>query len=255
MENQKLNIKNKNFNILLRLARTCSFVILIFTFYILHLSVLPVKAADSTPSASIKTYIEQFKKEVASKAAKLKKEIDTKLKNKAYVGKVKLGSENSLTIATNSGPKIVGVNQDTVFEGKGKFSFKTIVSEDYLAALGDVDEIGVMTAKKIVKMPDTSYQPKTYLWGQIISLSDKLATIKDRDLKSVAVSMPENDLKVNDFVILTGSKNKNDIFEAEFVHVLQKGFIKPKKVATPSASIKPSSSPAAKPNLSTKKSN
>lgn len=210
-------------------------------FFILTALFLPlsVAAADSTPSADIKSKLEELKKEIASKAAKLKDEVSQKLQNKAYVGFLKVKSQNSLTLATQKGPKIVNINQDTVFESRLKskksFSLKTLTLEDFIAALGDIDEVGVLTAKKIVLLPPQP-SPKTALWGQIISISEKLATLKDRNLKNIAVSLPPSTAKVNDFVILTGNFNKNEIFEADYVYIIpQGGILKPKKVATPSA--------------------
>lgn len=206
-------------------------------------------AADSTPSADIQVKLEDFKKEIASKAAALKQQVDKKLKDKAYVGKLKTKSEAALTLATKSGPRIVNINQDSEFESKvklkQKFSLKTVAEEDYLVALGDVDETEVLTAKKVILLPQSKDQQKTYLWGQILSISDKLVTLKGRDQKNVAVSISRpSDIKLNDFVIMTGTTSKNDIFEAEFIHVIPQGvIIKPKKTASPSAQI---ASPSAK---------
>lgn len=208
----------------------------------------PAEAADSTPSADIRAKLEELKKEIASKAAKLKQVVNKKLKDKAYVGKIKTKSPTAITLATQNGPKIVNINQDSEFasQGKGKKSpaLKTLIEEDYLAALGDVDETDVLTAKKIILLPSPDTQIKTYLWGQVVAVSDKLVTIKDRNLKNIAVSI-SGSAKVNtgDFIILTGTAGKNDIFEADFVHVVtQGGILKParpaggpKKIATPSA--------------------
>lgn len=202
-------------------------LVLLFTLY-----TSTALAVDSTPSADIKAKLEDLKKEIASKAAVFKQQINQKLKDKAYIGKIKTKSPTALTLATKNGPKIVNVNQDSILPKK------KLAEEDYLAALGDVDEVGVLTAKKIILLPMSNDQnPKTYLWGQVVAISDKLVTIKDRNLKSIAVSIP-NSAKVNtgDFIILTGTVGKNDIFKADFVHViLQGGILKPKKIATPSA--------------------
>lgn len=229
------------------LVISSSFIVILITTAIFlrttNYELRTVYAADSTPSANIKTKLEELKKEIASKAAKLKQEINRKLKDKAYVGSIKLGSETSLTLAAFSGPKIVSINQDTVFESKlkskKKVSQESLSNEDYVAALGDIDETGVLTARKIILLPTTNSQLKTYLWGQIISISDKLITLKDKSFKNVAASLPLNSqVKLNDFVILTGSVDKNDIFDADFVYAIpQGGILKPKKVATPSAKL------------------
>lgn len=228
-------------------SRIAAFLLTSFVF------LSPALAADSTPSADIKSKLEELKKEIASKAAKLKQEVGQRLMNKTYIGSVKTNSQTSLTLAAASGPKIVSINQDTIFESqvksKQKFSQKGLSEESYVAALGDSDETGVLTAKKIILLPTPGSEPKTHLWGQIISISDKLITLKDRDFKVVAVSLPTGSkVSLNDFVILTGHKNKNDIFDAGFVYVIpQGGIIKPKKVATPAAqTATKSATPAAK---------
>jgi len=230
---------------------------LVFPLILNTCCILPAFAAESSPSADIKAKLEDLKKEIASKAAKLKQVVDRKLKDKAYIGKIKQKSDNSITLATQSNPKIVSINQDTVFEGKinskQKFSQKTISEEDYVAALGDADETGVLLAKKIILLPQPKTDPppaeKTYLWGQVISISDQLVTLKNRDSKFVAVSMPSmSGIKLNAFVILTGNQSKNDIFKAGFVYMIpQGGVIKPKRKATPSAqTATPSAKPASK---------
>lgn len=227
--------------------------VMIFLFLLLPTACClpPVFAADSTPSADIKSKLEELKKEIASKAAKLKQDVNRKLKDKAYVGKVKSKSDQSITLASLTGPKMISINQDTVYESntkkKTKFSFKTLTEEDYIVGLGDVDETGVLIAKKIILLPTAnSEKQKAFLWGKIISISDKLMTLKDRSLKNVAASIATpSKVKLNDFVILTGTKDENGIFEAEFIYPIpQGGILKPKKVATPSAKV---ASPSAKP--------
>lgn len=200
--------------------KALSITIIIFITFIIF--ILPVHALESSPSADIKSKLEELKKEIASKAAKLKQEVNRKLQNKAYIGKVKSKSTNSLTLATGNDSKIVNINQDTVFESKiksKKFTQSSILAEDYIAGLGDVDDRGVLAAKKIILHPNPP-PPKTYLWGQIIAVSDKLVTLRDSKLKNIAVSTSNPNVKVTDFVILTGSFGKNDIFKAEFVYVI-----------------------------------
>ena len=228
------------------------FTIFVFclSFYILHSTfyIPAALATNSTPSADIKIKLEELKREIASKAATLKTAIDKKLTNKAYIGKIKTKSNTAITIASKNGPRIVNINQDTeiLSQVKGKkYSQKLISEEDYIAALGDIDENQVLTAKKLILLPPPSgthsnqLPVKTYLWGQIVSVSDNLVILKDRNLKTTSVSLPnQKAVKLSDFVILTGSLGKNNIFQAEFVYVIPKGgFIRPKKAATPSAQV------------------
>src|SRR3989344_1368803 len=166
-----------------------------------------VHAVDSTPSADIRSKLEELKKDIASRAAKLKQEVTSKLKDKAYVGKIKSKSDTSATLATKNGPKIVNINQDTEFESNiknKKYSPKLVSEEDYIVTLGDVDETGVLTAKRIILLPSPGSLEKTFLWGQVISSSDKLVTIKNKNSKNIAASMPGFSVKNLDFVIATG---------------------------------------------------
>jgi len=240
MQFQKLNIKYKNYILKLKNFKFL-FVIFIFTIYILHLyTPLSVQAVESSPSASIKSKLEELKKEIASKAAKLKGVVNKKLTDKAYIGTIKAKSETTITLATDTDPKVTNINEDTVFESKVKgvrnVSLKILETEDYIAALGDIDDTQVLTAKKIVLHPEPAPK-KEFVWGQIISISDKLITLKNNQSKNIAVSYSgDEDFKVNNFVILTGNYNENDFFDAEFLYVIKTGgILKPQKMATESA--------------------
>lgn len=238
-----MRMKNSEFRVKKLVITFC------ISFLTLHSTLLtPVLAADSSPSADIRTKLEELKKEIASKAAQLKQIVNKKLKDKAYTGKIKSHSDSSLTLATDSGAKLVSINQDTVFSAKSKsktkFSQKSLQEENFIAALGDTDEVGVLTARNIILLTPPN-EPKTYLWGQVTNISDNLITIKDRASKNITVLPPTvSGIKLNDFVILTGKKDSNDVFKAGFLYVIpQGGIIKTKKVATPAAQI---SSPSGK---------
>lgn len=206
------------------------------------LSIVPkASAADSTPSADIRSKLEELKKEIASKAAKIKLEVDRKSKDKVFIGKVTNITETVLILETKNGSKNVNMSQDTVFgsDTNLKYSKKLLEKNDYVAALGDVDDTESLVAKKIVLQNNPPSQPKTYLWGQIIS-TDDLVTLKDKQSKNIAVSLI-SPVKIGNFVILTGKFSKNDIFETDFVYVIPQGGILKPKSASHSAS--PSSSP------------
>ena len=223
------------------------FLLLVLLFLLLP---SPSYASEATPSSDIKSKLEELKREVASRAAKLKTEVTKKLTNKAYVGSLKSISSSSLTLASEAGPKLVTINQDTVYESKithpsyggktkTKFSQKTLSEEDYLATLGDVDETGVLTAKKIVLLPASrgertpNTEPKTYIWGQIISASEKLFTIKDGAGKNIAATIPPQfGVETFDVIIATGNANKNEIFVADFVHIVN-AILKPTQAPKP----------------------
>ncbi len=247
---QKSKFKNQNCNLKLK-TFAFLFVFLTFNFYLLT----SVYAVDSTPSADIRSKLEELKKEIASKAATLKQEVDAKLSNKAYIGRVKTKSETSITLNTKNGLRIININQDTFYvsnvKGK-KYSQKSIAEDDYIAALGDIDETQTLSAKEVILQKPSILTPKSYLWGEVIVASEKLITLRDKSFKNIAVSIPDQkSVKQNDFIILTGNLNKNGIFEANFVYVIpQGGFIKPKKVAYPTPNGA-GATPSAKTKIST----
>lgn len=203
-------------------------LILLFVFsFINHYSLFinHVFAAESTPSANIKEKLEELKKEIASKAAKLKEEVGRKLEDKAYAGHVKKISENSITLDNSSGVKIISLKEDTIFESKiktrKKLSKKTIGEEDFLIALGDIDDTQVLNAKKIILQTSPKKFTKTSFWGQIAKITDKLITLKDKEGKTISATLlSETEVKEGQFVILTGIVNENKIFEAEFVYII-----------------------------------
>ena len=243
-----LSLASKNLAFLLRKNVKLIVNCLILLAIISNLLPINTYAVDSSPSAEVQSKLESLKQEIASKAAKLKQEISTKLQNKAYVGHVKSKTESSINLASISGPKIVTINQDTVYESnikKSKFSAKTLSEEDYIAALGDVDDTGVLTARKVILLEAPKEEQKTIIWGQILNLSNNIV-IKTKQLNNITVdignadfqkgenSIGFNELRINDSLIVVGIINSNDILEANFIYVTpQGGFIR--KESTSSA--------------------
>lgn len=207
---------------------------------------LAAHAAESTPSADTKIKLEQLKKEIASKAAGLKKEVSNKLQNKAFVGVIRQVTSSSITLVMGETSKLISYNQDTVLmQVKKKKTAPR--KEDYIAALGEVDDTGLLHAKKIILLPEpTKKLQKIYVWGQIISISDNLYTILGRDQKGEAFFVSgdtkiKGHLKLSEIVILSGERGKNDIIDAGFVYVMPQGAAIKPKVATVSAKVATSS--------------
>lgn len=240
-------------------------IILLVFLYPIPYTLYPISAADSTPSADVKQKLEALKQEIASKAAKLKQEVNKKLQDKAYTGKLLKKTANTLTIASGDKSRLISINQDTIYQNFSKpnlsLGFKDLDVEDKIAALGDIDDQQVLHAKKIIWLPQPkANQPqteKTSYWGQITSVETPNITIKQRDSKIKTISISEkailkkgseeinfSKLRVGDFVIISGT---------EFVYVIPNGgvIIKQRKVATKSAEVaSKSASPSAKKNLS-----
>lgn len=209
------------------------------------------KALDSSPSAEVKVKLEALKQEIASKAAKLKAEVNKKLTNRAYIGVTKQKSKTSITIATKTGAKIVSVNQDTGYldTSPAKKGYKAVTGldgikeESNLVALGDIDDTSVLNARKVIILPPiTNHELKTQFWGQIIAISDNLITIKSKEGKNVAISQDKDTkvsakLKDNQIIIVSGLMGKNEILEAKLIHIISQLSNTPAatKSASPSA--------------------
>lgn len=272
---KKLKIDNSQLTIIALLA---FFLLSIFHF---QLSISTVLAVDSTPSANIKEKLDSLKKEIASKAAALKQEVNQKLQNKAYVGVIKTKSNNSVTLAAKSGSKIINVNQDTLYQGttnpsatpttkktptpkKVTVTFELLKEEDFIVAMGDIDDTGVLTAKKLILLPTVNVEPKTHLWGEVISVSsDRLLTVKNRGGENKTVSVLGEasfkmgsqdaslaDVKKGVYIITSGLLKKDGTLSAEYVYIIPQGTQTPKPTSTASASATPKTS--AKPIASPK---
>lgn len=210
-----------------------------------------VYAVDSTPSSSIKEKLQQLQSAIASKAAKLKQEVDRKLKDKSYIGTVKSKTSSSITITNAQGEKTININQDTVYvnqlKPKSKITLSTLIAKDHIAALGDVDETGVLIAKKVILLPTTNSELKTYLWGQVVTISEKSVTIKTKDRKTISVTLPKlSEVKLNEYLILVGKMGDKEIFEAEFIHKLPQAGVLNLKLKNATQSATSSASPSAK---------
>ncbi|MCL5409703.1 MAG: DUF5666 domain-containing protein [Patescibacteria group bacterium] len=183
-------------------------------------------AAEPTPEASqsadLKDKLKQLQAEIASKAATLKLEISKKLQNKAYVGVINVKSDNTLTLATATGTKIVTVNEFTDYKGKTKLSFANLNSEDYVAALGDVDDNDVLTAKRIVYLTQPADQ-KIITEGKLASSTTKNFTMVDNNntAKQFSIDSDTNiyldskdaklaDLPADAYLIIVGFKSSKD---------------------------------------------
>ncbi len=227
--------------------------ILIFLWLFLYpipYTLYPSYAATSTPSADIQAKLKALMDGSASMAAtQLKNEVSKKLKNKAYVGIVKVKSDSLITLALESGTKMVTINEFTEYSGK-KLSFKTIIEGDYLIALGDIDDNEVLTAKKIIRTTAPKEINRQFIFGTILSLGDNLITLQDKNNQNIIVTISRDtdfkgvknqtlsfaDLKAGYQIIVAGTSSKTGTLEAEFIYL--PGYLTPPKIATPSAKTK-----------------
>lgn len=223
------------------------------TYFILHTKAY---AADSTPSADIQSKLKALQTEIASRAAKLTAEVNKKLQNRSYVGVIKTKSDTSLALTARTSQRSVILNEYTEYVAQGRSpSLKSFSQGDYVAALGDVDENGVLTAKRMIKLK-TDGLDKRIVWGRVVSLESQVINIQSKDEKSFKiktnadtifkfgkVSASFNDLKEGKAIIVVGFKNEDGSISARLVYILPYLAYSHFKSATPSAKT---ASPSAK---------
>ncbi|MBI2021652.1 hypothetical protein HYS93_02070 [Candidatus Daviesbacteria bacterium] len=238
----------------------CSLLI-VFALISYQLSIINLtQAADSTPSASvssssIKDKIDALKKEIASKAAAFKATITKKLTNKIITGIVvekqadKLILQNPSTRTTRT----VIINEFTTYQKGVKsaknssITLKNIDPEDFIVAMGDVDDKNILTTKKVVWLPD--YKPTTLqsIWGQITSVSSNSISVKTKDNQNLS-------LLISDKTIFKWGNNEGSLAQAKVQNLLVsigeeaiEGRIKPRFIYLyPTASSSPSSPASSK---------
>lgn len=234
--------------------------IIIFMIFITFINSPSVSAQDSTSSANFQAKLKALQEEIASKAAKLKSEVSKKLQNKAFVGFVKSKSENSLTLATKTGTKIININEYTEFVGGTKlkkFNFASLEIESYLAALGDIDETEVLIAKRVIKLEPVNEEKMQITFGKIVLLGEENFTIKTLDNKNSNFTANAKtvyqlgrkkadfeDIKLNKPIVVVSS---GDLTKARFVYIFPYSLnIQPEKEGTPSTSSGQAPSTASK---------
>ncbi len=245
--------------------------------------IAPALAVDSSgsaiasPSASLSPTltdkINAIKVEIASKAAKLKTEVNKKMQNKVNVGSVSQVQSDKIILSTRTGPKTVLINEYTIYGSDDpkfkKFSFKNVEVGDNVAALGDVDDNKMMTAKKVQLLPVAKPINPQSFWGKVQSAAGNTINLEksDHTMGSLYTSEKTNylmggvegsfiDVKINHYLAGMGKLNSNNEHSsssnnlvADFIYLIPSGAtLKPaKKLASPSASIKAIASSSAKP--------
>lgn len=235
---------------IVKIVRSQALLIIIINLIILTptLALEPSTVATSSPELQVK--LKALQNEIASKASQLKQEISKKLQNKAFVGFVKSKSTNSLTIATNTGTRIININEYTEFSGgtkTKKFNLNSLETDNYLVALGDIDESEVLTAKKIIKLDPEEVKRKV-VFGTVTTLGEQTLTIKTVDGQKFNFSTGSktiyqlekakagfDDIKLNKPIIVVGTESESSVPKARFIYILPYSpNIQPEKEGGPS---------------------
>lgn len=197
----------------------------------INITLPPAFAADSSPSADMKAKLKSLQEEIASRASKLKTEVSKKLENKAYVGFVKSKDEEVITIETKKGTKIININGFTQFTYKGKTAtLKNITVNDYIAALGDIDDTEKLTAQKIIKLTPPPVSQKQTVFGKVTDVTSKTISIQTKDGQELSLVTDKNtsfnqdqeqislsQIKSGQTIIALGTKTEDKVVKARFI--------------------------------------
>lgn len=220
-------------------SKKIAFIILLL-FFILHsmFYTSTASAIDSSPSADIQSKLKALQAEIASRAADMKNEVSKKLFNKSYIGAIKNKDSASLTVGLKNGNGSINVNEFTEYVIKSKTligtaGFKNMSVNDSIAALGDIDDNGVLTAKRIVKLAKPVISKKVVL-GTVSSIATTSATLKDSQGDEFTVTFDKNttyqagkveakfkDIKVNQRIITVTEKTTPQMLLAKFVYFVR----------------------------------
>lgn len=223
-------------------------------------STLSASVLSATTSPSLKQKLEELKKEVASKAAIMKLETKQKLENKVFVGTVSSNDGQTIILSTRNGLKTVNIDEYTNFQSKIKTVKKTaliaknIAEGDYVATLGDVDDKGILVAKKVVKLEKIATDGAKLVLGKIESVSSPTLTLKlptNNTLLKVITSPTTyffigqteasiQDAKTDKLLIAKGEQLRDGSIKARFVYFYPTGTVKAVKIASPSSATSPS---------------
>lgn len=243
------------------------FFLFVLVFNLKPLFLNPVYAANSTSSAeksssessSLSSKLDDLKKEIASKAAQIKLEVNKKLQNKAYVGIVLSNEGSQIKLQTTGGIKNISTNEYTNFESKTKIkpktklSIKNIAEGDYIAGLGDIDDKKVLVAKKIVKLDNLASDSAKVVWGAVTSKESytiHIQTPEDMFLDLITSGITKffkgneeaslTDAKKDAAIVSKGVEGDDGIIRSRFIYFVSPGTgVSDKKTASPAATKKP----------------
>lgn len=214
----------------------------------------------STTSSSIVEKLNALKAEIASKAAKLKQEVNKRIENRAWIGVIKEKGATQITLTTMQGDRTVILNEYTIYQSKGKTatgSLKDFNVEDYIVAIGDVDDQNKLIAKKVIKTVRKTSNKKIF-WGQVQSLTSGQINLKGVDGNLTVVPTSKTlyylgneeasivDAKKDKFLVAVGTtpSSKESMAASMIYYIPSTGYFKPeKKVASPSGTTSPSATP------------
>lgn len=226
-------------------------------------------SAQQSPTASSSSTlldkINEIKTKAASKAADFLSEVTKKLQNKAYIGVITSLDQEKITIKFDEDERVISTDEYTkvVFPGKTPKKLPVvsdIQTGDFVSALGDVDDKGVLKAKRIVKSSPIASESSKLVWGTIQKVQGGTLTLKLIDTTDQTVTASGQtsiflgqeeasllDLKSNRTVVVRGKESKDRILSASYIYIIPANpNVKPEKKPVTAITASPSATPRKK---------
>ncbi len=177
--------------------------------------------SDDSVSSSVDDKVQGLRDTVKEK---VKEQIDEIKKDnkKGFAGTVDKIADQTLTIQTKDGPVVITTNKETeiINEEKQTIGLEDIKLEDYLIAMGYLNQEAVLAAKRLVLTPKPDQDNREVAAGIVTDISEngQLVTLK-------------NDNKIKTYTILINSKTEinqkkdGQIEKSQFKNIVKGDFL------------------------------
>ena len=225
------------------------FLILLLLLSTIYYLPSTIYAAESSPSASIKEKLRSLQDQIASKAAIIQSEVSKKLQNKVYLGTIKSKSTTEIVLLTKKGEKKILIDELTEYLPKSpKLTLSSLKENDSVAALGELDNDGILTARRIVKLKGSSENKKQIYYGVVEKKSPLSIKTKDGQVVLINTSPQTKfryesldagiaEVKETKPVVVVGTKGETGAISARFIYILPYTTNLKIQVATDSAKV------------------
>src|SRR3989344_3103489 len=214
------------------IAAFSAIFILLITYLVLPIT---TSAQTASPSGTLLQKLDELKKEIASKAAEIKNDINKKIQDKAVLGSILKIEDGQLIIQGLNSTKTVKYDEFTEFIGlKGKkIDIRTLETSDNVAALGDIDDKNNLVARRVIFLENFATKSAEVVWGQISKTTGSAITLKNKAGENqtvltnnlTAFYLGNNESSIQDakpekFMVARGTRLNDNSIRARFVYLI-----------------------------------
>ncbi len=221
---------------------------------------------SASGSASLIQKINEIKEKAASKAADFISQVTKKLQNKAYYGIINSVDDDKIVVSFQDKDFTIVTDEYTGFTsalktGKKIAAVKDLAKGDFIAALGDTDDKGVLNAKKIIKSAAPASESAQLIWGQVQKIAGPTITISNSEKSDQVITAAVKssiflgqeeaslvDIKAGRTIIARGKMSANSGFFSSYIYIIPPtADAKPEKNGSAMTAVTVSASPSASP--------